>query len=318
VQQQVADQESQHQTTAEASGLPLGLQSDEPSAFGRTKNDDDVAYLNIKLSVKFPLIPQYMQDWTKGRDKIFFGFTGVWGFYADTRPSGPVVGKEFNPKLTFQNGFQCKGNSFVPNTGYGDNRVNPRGPIYPCYVTVGYDHDSNGQVVDTYAAFADIRRRQGLEAAYDAISRGWDYIEVFGKYVIPVPCTTPCNYRLSVYPSAKYFLPYGILQGREEELHDWENPPDGKPRRTVDGLAILGKAQFHVGKSTFIGDGKLAVRYSTGYSSPFEYNTVRLEAGLQILQLPIVAFAQRGYMSDLSQYYHKVTGYGVEIEIGGF
>jgi hypothetical protein len=105
-----------------------------------------------------------------------------------------------------------------------------------------------------------------------------------------------------------------------------EHPLDGKPRKAVDGVGLLAKFQFRVGpqecravdSKCFFGDGKLAVRYGTGYQNMFRYNTVRIEAGIHILDLPIVFWAQRGYMSDLSQYYRNVKGYGVEIEIGAF
>jgi hypothetical protein len=123
--------------------------------------------------------------------------------------------------------------------------------------------------------------------------------------------------------SSNGFLSNGLVQGRPEELHYWEHPADAKARKQVDGLGLLAKFQSHLGEETFhdgkiVGDGKVAIRYGTGYQDPFRYSTVRIEAGIQLLQLPIVFWTQKGYMTDLSQYYRNVRGYGVEIEIGAF
>jgi hypothetical protein len=82
--------------------LPLGLQSYEPSAFGYTKNNDDVGFYNIKLSVKFPLMPRLTNRWFGTNDRLYFAFTGAFGFYIGSRDSGPVVGKEYNPQLFWQ------------------------------------------------------------------------------------------------------------------------------------------------------------------------------------------------------------------------
>jgi hypothetical protein len=179
-----------------------------------------------------------------------------------------------------------------------------------CYFTIGYNHDSNGQVINSEAQFLDTAHQQGIATAYDAISRGWDYIGINGKF-IPYWDRTQ---RVTLYPMLKYFLSDGLLQGTPEELHDWEHPADGKPRKYVDGVSGLAKYQRRLGPI----DTKLAVGYTTGYQHMFRYNTWRFEAGVKLLELPIVFWTQNGYMSDLSRYYTKVRGYGVQIEIGSF
>jgi hypothetical protein len=298
--------------------VPLGLQSDEPSAFGYTKNNDDVAFYNIKLSVKFPLMPRLTQRWF-GEDRLYFAFTGAFGFYIGSRDSGPVVGKEYNPQLFWQHRRDCGTDPFEPKQAYGASLSNSGRADFLCYYMVGYNHDSNGQNIAFLDQYLQAQHSQGTEAANDAISRGWDFIGFTAKFI---PRSTN-NYRISLYPELKYLLPVGLLQGRAEELHNWEHPSDGKPRKQVDGLAFLAKYQTHFGRIVFhdekyIGDAKLAIRYGTGYQDPFRYSTVRVEAGIQLLQLPIVFWAQKGYVSDLSQYYRNVKGYGVEIEIGAF
>jgi hypothetical protein len=299
--------------------LPLGLQSYEPSAFGYTKNNDDVAFYNIKLSVKFPLMPRLAHQWLGPNNRLYFAFTGVFGFYIGTRDSGPVVGKEYNPQLFWQHQVRCGADPYASKRVYGESPLNSGRADFSCYVQLGYDHDSNGQIIAFPNQYLQTLRSQGTEAANDAISRGWDYVGLTAKYI---PRSTS-DYRITLYPQLKYFLSNGLLQGRLEELHYWEHPSDGKPRKEVDGLAFLAKYQCHCGKSLFgdnkvIGDGKVAVRYGTGYEDPFRYSTVRLELGIQVLQLPIVFWMQKGCMSDLSQYYRNVRGYGVDVEIGAF
>jgi hypothetical protein len=310
--------------------LPLGLQSYEPSSLGYTKNNDDVGFANVKLSVKFPLLPRWTQQHFHGADQFFLSFTGYWGFYVGTRPSGPVVGKEYNPQIFWQHNLSCQANSerkYEPRLTYasppppslsdGDSNNDRSGPSQRprpadlhCYFALGYNHDSNGQIINSSIQYFETQHNQGTEAANDGLSRGWDFIRLTGRYI---PYWTDTD-RITLYPTLKYFLSDGLLQGKAEELHDWEHPVDGKPRREVDGFNLLAKYQRQVAGW----DAKLALAYTTGYLHPFKFSTVRLEAGIVILELPIVFWMQRGYMSDLSQYYRNVAGYGVQIEIGTF
>jgi hypothetical protein len=314
-------------STEKTNWAPLGLQSYEPSALGYTKNNDDVSFENIRLSVKFPLMPHLTQEYLHGRDQFFLSFTGYLGFYVSNRPSGPVVGKEYNPQIFWQHNLAChpdSGTKYKPGPIYGVPASSSRDPraesgsgneavsLAPlnCYVALGYNHDSNGQSIDSEGQFLQAQATHGTEAAKDAISRGWDFLRLTARY-IPYWSATD---RITLYPSMKYFLDHGLVQGAPEELHDWEHPPDAKPRKEVDGLSILSKYQRRVAGF----DAKFAVAYTTGYRNPLRFSTVRLEAGVAIFELPIVVWAQKGYMSDLAQYYRKVTGYGIEMEVGAF
>lgn len=287
--------------------LPIGLESYEPSVFGYTKNNDDASFENIKISVKFPIMPKTTRRYWGADNQVFLSFTGYWSFYIWTRKSGPVVGKEYNPQLFYQRNFPCKGsveNTYSQAEKYGGSEGSS------CYIVVGYNHDSNGQTINSLDQYRETQREQGTAAADDAISRGWDYIRVMGRYILP----GDHRYRLSIYPTLKYFLNDGLLEGEPEELHYWEKPPDGKPRRKVDGLGVLAKYQRSLGTR----DTKVVIGYTTGYADPFRFSTVRLELGVVMFELPVVLWAQKGYVSDLSQYYRNVTGYGLEIEIGDF
>ena len=90
----------------------------------------------------------------------------------------------------------------------------------------------------------------------------------------------------------KYFLAHGLLQGNPEELHDWEHPPDAKPRRDVDGVTLLAKYQPRIS----LRGANLGVGFTTGYERSFKYNTIRFEAGcnLPILDLPLTFWVQNG------------------------
>jgi hypothetical protein len=311
-----------------ANWLPLGLESYEPSAFGHQKNNDDVSFENIKLSVKFPLLPKLAQKY-ENRDQVFFSFTGVWDFYIGTRPSGPVVGKEYNPQLFWQHNLVCNANGkekYRAGPTYGssptpvptaatsgestDSSSSRNAVPRDCYVTVGYNHDSNGQIINSPGQFRETQRAQGTEAALDAISRGWDYIGITGKYIF----RSDMRQELTVYPVLKYFLNDGLLQGEPEELHYWEHPSDGKPRKEVDGIGVIFKYQHKLLGT----DSKVVLAYDTGYQDAFRFSTVRVEAGIKVFELPIVFWTEKGYMADLSQWYRNVRSYGVEIEIGGF
>jgi len=266
-----------------------------------------------------------MRQLNEGRntqDHFYFAFTGAFGFYIGTRDSGPVVGKEYNPQLFWQRNVRCAADQFTSKHSFGEAHTEPKDAEFPCYFALGYNHDSNGQIINSLDQYLQTQRVQGTEAANDAISRGWDYVGFTAKYIVPRSSDVD---RISLYPQFKYFLSEGLLQGKPEELHYWESPGDGKPRKAVDGLGFLAKYQRHLCDArkfncdgTIFGDAKVAIRYGTGYQDPFRYSTVRIEAGIQFLELPIVFWAQRGYMSDLSQYYREVKGYGVEIEIGAF
>jgi hypothetical protein len=68
----------------------------------------------------------------------------------------------------------------------------------------------------------------------------------------------------------------------------------------------------------FLKDLKCFVLYETGYRQIFRYNTLRLELGSKVMQLPVTLWGQTGYGSDLAQYYKKVSSWGIEVEIGSF
>ncbi len=277
------------------------LCSYEPNTVGYTYDSDDVGFMDFKLSVRYQLFPDwhtrffnFLKTGLGDNSALYFAFTGRFGQYIGTRDSSPVVGKRFNPKLFFR---------FWTD------------PKHAEYVDFSFlAHESNGQSINTPAQYQQaLATAEQPGFANDRISRGWDYLELEWKNI---PYNRP-DQNLSTYLSLKYFLPDGLLQGKAEEYNSWENNPEGKPRNRVNGISMLVKYYEKRGGYLFK-DLKVAALYETGYRETFKYNTLRLELGTKVLQLPVTLWGQRGYGSDLAQYYKKVTSWGVQAEIGSF
>jgi len=272
----------------------------EPNTIGYTWDNDDVGFMDFKISVRYQLFP----DWTtKGLNLVakdlgrnyglYFAFTGRFGQYIGTRESAPVIGKRFNPKIFLRRWTDAR------HAGYLD---------------LGYGHESNGQSVHAAGQYAEAQAAaERPEFANDQLSRGWDYIELVWKKASYASVDG-----LSSYVTLKYFLADGLLQGKPEEYNGLENSPQGKPRNQVNGVAGLLKYTRPTEKWWILQDLKAAAGYETGYRRMFRYNTYRLELGTKVIQLPMNLWVQTGYGSDLAQYYKKVSSKGIEVQIGSF
>ncbi len=289
----------------------------EPSTIGYTKDSDDVGFMDFTISLKYQLFPQSFLSLT-GSDinRLYFAFTGRFGMYIGTRHSSPVIGKSYNPKLFWRH---ITDSTLVPVTLANAND-DKRRQSYSGYIDFGYNHESNGQSIDSATEYlAALSTAEKPEFANDNLSRGWDYLEIAWKKTINESNDV---HRLQTYVDLKYFLHHGLMQRTAEEYNDWENNSEGKPRKAVNGIATTFEYQY--GKSSLfkkiplLANPTIALRYETGYQNPFKYNTLRLELGTQILELPINFWAQRGYNSDLAQYYKKVNSFGVELKMGAF
>jgi hypothetical protein len=283
------------------------LQPYEPITAGYTKDSDDVPYMDLTLSLKLRLLPIEWLD----SSRLFLAFTGRFGFYWGTRYSSPVIGKSYNPKLLWRYfPSYAKRSSVLGKSGASEYRE---------YLDFAYAHQSNGQTISTPEQYAQAQASQERpEFANDYISRGWDYLEVVWKKSYGSEQSSP----FASYLDLRYFLSYGLLQGRPEEYNSWENDPQGKPRRAVDGLSGLIEYQSQWRSSgaptPLLDRPSVWLKYQTGYDTPFRYNTVRLEGGVRIGGLPFAVWVQDGYMSDLANYYRKVTSYGIELRVGQF
>ena len=285
----------------------LSLESYEPNTFGFTKDSDDVAFLDFTVSVKYQIFPVVITEHFGETEQLYAAFTGRFGQYLGTRESSPVIGKEFNPKLIWRH-------ITAWDPGPAPKDKGKRAKEYMEFILA---HDSNGQSINTPEQFQQAQAQaERPEFAFDRISRGWDYLGFIWKKVPSVDE----QHRFSTYLILKYFLPHGPFQGAPEEFNDWETDPEGKPRKSVNGVGALLKYQWNWQSErwTWLSYPKVALVYETGYHNIFKYNTVRMEAGIKVSRLPLTVWARRGYGSDLAQYYKKVTSYGIELEIGSF
>jgi len=249
--------------------------------------------MDFKLSVRYQIYPF---PETEDKWATYFAFSGRFGQYLGTRDSSPVVTKRLNPKFFFR--------QWMDKSGTGD------------YFDIGYNHESNGQSINTAAGFAQAQQDALLKdgstnAAYDQISRGWDYVDFVWRKKFP-------ELGGNVFFVLKYFLPDGLFQGKAEEFGtDFpETDPEGKPRDRVNGVGAMYKKI--IPKCLGGEECKFVVAYETGYRNIAKYNTFRLEYGFKVLHIPLIVWGQSGYGSDLAQYYKKVSSAGIAVEIGSF
>jgi len=292
------------------------LQPYEPITAGYTKDSDDVPYLDVTLSLKYRLLPV---ECTGNKDRAFFAVSTRFGFYWGTRDGSPVVGKEYNPKLIWRHALAGAPN--VPGGSEAQDGRDKRLPLEDVsFIDFAYAHDSNGQLIHTQAEYAAAQAAlQQPQYVNDNLHRGWDYLQVDWQNVYARDSAHPLFSHLDL----KYFLPHGLLQGPEDEYHSWEANPQGKPRKSVDGVTGLIRYQSYgigppVDDSRPFSRPDFILKYDTGYYSPFKYSTVRAEFGFQSYVLPLAFWVQSGYMSDLAMYYLKVNSFGIELRVRRF
>jgi len=278
------------------------LESYEPNTVGFTKDGDDDGFLDVKLSLIYPLMPKVMKSYFED-SQMYFAATVRFAQYLGTRESSPVIGKRFNPKLIWR-------------------EFTPRHPFFLDYVDFAYAHESNGQSITTPEGFNFEVQRQvaagnRADAAKDFISRGWDYLEVATKHTPRQWFSAEDHGQFNVYTSFRYFLDEGLLQGKAEEYNAWENDAEGKPRKQVQGIAVfLKREKWWNDRTRDLSGAKLGFGWETGYDKPFRYNTFRLEGRADLFELPLLLFYQNGYNSDLAQYYKRVSTIGIALELG--
>ncbi|MBI3994420.1 MAG: phospholipase A [Nitrospirae bacterium] len=282
---------------------PPKLQSHEPNTVGLTFDSNDVPYLDIKLSLKYPMFHNglYCGGDTNFLNLYAAGTVRVAQYSSNDRHSSPVIGKRFNPMLFVRHWLESE-----------DNEERH------AYIDLGYAHESNGQSIDDPTAYDALRASNPdhPEFANDFVSRGWDYFNLVVKeYVERGGVIT------SGYLDLKYFPTRSPPQGKTEELNSWEGRDNGKPRRSVDG--ITGILKFSSKTLTacrdYLRSCKLAAIYTTGYKDPFKYSTVRLEfTGRAWALPPVMVWWSDGYNSDLVDYFKRVRSHGFSVELRTF
>lgn len=271
------------------------LVSHEPSLLGWSYDQSGHGYMDFLLSVKFAIAPASIEKYISRQSEVNFAFSGRYGQYF-SRESSPVISKRFNPELFYRHTLQRDDRDKLDS-----------------YLDVGYGHESNGQGINSQASYQQAQATlERPEYADENISRGWDYV----RFTVRSP-RYPGFWKddcVQAFVTGKRFLGGGVFQGQPDEYNSWENSPEGKPRDEVDGVSVLMKYRHESGLSGW----KLAMLYTTGYREIFRYNSVRLEAGVKILQLPVIIWTSHGYNSDLIRYYKNTKAAGVALEIGAF
>jgi len=227
-------------------------------------------------------------------------FSGRFAQYIATRRSSPVVSKSFNPKLLLR---------------WGKPADNYR-------LEIGYAHESNGQSISDSLAYLRERANDSIQEhengfpyfsmeTDEKLSRGWDFFDANYRLFLHV-----YRSRFTLFGNYKYFFPVGIIQGSADNKRTWESMGLDIKRQEVDGLFF--SVEYKQNVSWYIlefprkwkrdtptfGNPRLLLSARTGIKNSFDYNTLRTEVSFDILGFPISLFYQRGYLNDLSMYYH--------------
>lgn len=282
--------------------VPL-LETYESNAIGLTNDSDDVGFLDVNLSLKYPIMPKTLGGVLK-HSRIYLAASARFAQYLGTRPSSPVIGKRFNPKVLWR---QVAGWNSHKATAAGKTCSESGGTDGCDYVDFAFAHESNGQSIDDAREFEvqALAERGRVEFARDHISRGWDHLE------LAVRKWGALSSDIRVDTSFKYFLRHGPLQGDAEDFFDFERDPEVKHRRRVHGLALRGTWEPKLGLSVALG-------FETGGSRPFRYNTLRVEMIKEVAELPLMFFYQDGYGSDLTLFYKRVSSLGFGLALSTF
>jgi len=340
-------EEGYTETQAQRGSLPRKIgrlfRPYEATQIGYTFDEGDDAFMDFKFSTMFPLYHQgYPDPIRRSTGEKFWrsaGFTGpnVYaaatvraGQYIETRPSSPVVAKRFNPLLAVR--------------FWSTNQAGPESEEN--FLEFVYGHESNGQFIASRERFeeqlqvylnqahdassptsATIAEKTAYRSTRDNISRGWDYVGLQFARDWDADLSWAPESKLSFRARLNYFLPKGALQGPAEEYNAWEGDPEGKQRRRVDGLTFRyaltvatprGNAPL-VGWERFLQfERRYVMIWTTGYEDPFRYNTIRLEAGLKLAGLPLMAWYRYGYNSDLIDYYRRDHSAGLMLSFWNF
>lgn len=273
------------------------LQSHEPFYIGYTVDQDDVPFMDFKLSMKYPILHNGKANAAAFgfAPYPYFTFSARFGQYLGTRESSPVLAKRYNPELSGR---------YWLATHNGRNST----------LDVIYGHESNGQSVTDPNSYLAKKielavQHQDLKYADDYISRGWDYVGLLWSE----PWDTTHG-ELFSFIKVHYFLDNGLLQGKAEEYNSWEDNREGKKRRKTDGLSFSLKRNVDLNNSWF-NHSKVFLQYVTGIEEPTRFNTLRLELAFTTGNLPLMLWLSHGYNSDLADYYRELNSVGMAIEL---
>lgn len=266
----------------------------EPNLFGIAyDSDDQEAYLSFTLSIQQELFYTAFadRDWEL---KLYGAMTTRQAFYAFTRPSSPVIGRRYNPKV------------FVR---------------FPYLDVTLFGHESNGQKITSKTQY-DLFRDQLVEDnetvlddrknkpsyAEDYLSRGWDYFGVTWR-LHPYGGSSQQQFQIN----AKKFYESCCVQGRAEEVHEWERdygelPKKIKKRQDVETFRFTYSRDFIDSRDVRAKEefAPRGVHFSLIIGSK---GFMSMEGSFDFFlgYLPFRLSMSNGYTSELVNYHRRVT-----------
>ncbi|HEY8025217.1 MAG TPA: ankyrin repeat domain-containing protein [Burkholderiaceae bacterium] len=292
---------------------PLLLESNNPNLLGYSREKGEQNYIDIVLSLRYPLFFDVLRESKYNNWFPYFGFDMHGAFYLRERPSSPVIIRAFNPSLHLRR--------YEP----GQQAEVARDDPFANYLDVAYGHLSDGQIIDTWAALkqqaasikagqnANLSDEQAYDYARDYISRSWNYTEASWHFADRNQIAQDDTHnKLAFTASLRYYFG-GFLGSVEEFNPEVDNPRAITKLSQVSGLSFSIYDQFP--KSAWLPhDANLNL--STGLSNPGKWNSAKLSITSQplpIFNVPLTAWASNGYVNTLAQYYRRQTAMGLAV-----
>lgn len=328
--EEVRSTSTPHNEVAEISprlqfGKNARLESKSPNSLGYTRELSGMAFLDANISIQYPL---FFSSFRGGCNKFFhtqpyLSYTGRFGQYIGDENSSPVVTKTFNPELTLRifsnisnktntlDGVCAEENNLAYHELYQEaHNKTPKSLIN--YFDLQFGHLSNGQAIDNQQSLNSLSQTRSIggntEFAKKYISRGWDYYGIYGKFFNPISQVSRGTETIEFGLQRFIGGPWTLQKSIEE--YPWENPASSITQlEQVRGLSL--KYSITYLDSTI---DSASVSYDTGLNNPFKYSTYKVEIGIlrQIICVPLSVWYQKGYASDLAQYYNLVESYGIK------
>ena len=312
-------------TAKQQFGKNARLESKFPNSLGYARELSGMAFLDANISIQYPL---FFSRFKGGCNEFFhtqpyLSYTGRFGQYIGDTNSSPVVTKTFNPEISLRiysnishpnetlNRICTEENNLAYHDLYQESH-NISSKTRINYYDIQFGHLSNGQAIDNQQSLNSLSQTMAIggntEFAKKYISRGWDYYGIYGKFF---------NF-FSDGSSGTETIEFGLhrfiggaltLQKVIEE-DPWENPASSiNQLEQVKGLSLKYSMNFlhnTIDSASF--------SYDTGLNNPFRYHTYKVEIGLlrQVLCVPLSIWYQKGFASDLAQYYSLVESFGIK------
>lgn len=308
------------------------LTSNNPNYFSYTFPRDEKFgeehHAEIYLSIKYPLMDQWLQGIKKGSkdgtasesklnsfvpDLVYVIYNGLYDFYmldSDLYDSSPVISRRQNPGFATEYDFSM---------GLSKLRI-------------GWFHESNGQQleqgVDELKRFNARELHGNLDYALSEVSRGWDYAQIRWEYSAR---DVSHDYNIDWYRIQAEYRFFCSCQGfggasREDEI--WWNIGDESKIYDYDGIRVMGETRFNPFKKektlTSINIAEFLVRLElkSGTRRSFLDNVGgKVSLGVRLPGLPLVNNTQftlfyfNGYGREPSTYHLRTDYIGLGLEL---